>query len=123
MDPWWTSQNAGWIGAGVGIVGGLLGSFVGIGAGTLTSSKRGRALLLGTMYASILLGIAALALGGVAILLDQPYHVWYPPLIAGLILTIVIGSLTPIVRMRCRQAEQRQIDAGTIRGAPSDDQV
>jgi hypothetical protein len=47
---------------------------------------------------------------------DQPYHVWYPLVLIGGILTLVMGPLLPVVRLRYRQAEQRKLDAAGLRG-------
>lgn len=115
MNEWWSAEHAAWIGAiggsAVGIVGGVFGMLIGVCA------PRGaaRGLVLTGHLALVGLGAAVLLTGIAAIVLGQPRHVWYPLLLGGGILTVVLGSLIPAVRARYRQAEARRLDAEAIR--------
>jgi MFS family permease len=117
MTEWWSTQMAGVIGGvgggGLGALGGLLGAL----AGWLAPQGRGKAFILGGFVAMIVIGVASLCVGIVAITLGQPYHVWYPLCLVGFILSLVPGILLPVIRMRYRQAEARRMEAEQLRRA------
>ncbi len=117
MTEWWSAQVAGMIG---GIGGGGLGSLCGLLgalAGWLAPQGKGKALVLGGFGLMILIGVASLCVGIVALTLGQPYHVWYPLCLIGFILSLVPGILLPVIRMRYRQAEARRLEAEQLRRA------
>ena len=115
MTEWWTAQDAALIGAigggTVGILGGVFGSVVGVCA----PKGIARGPVLVTHAALIVLGLAALLVGIVALVVGQPYHVSFPLLLAGGVLSAVMGPLYPVVRMRYRQAEERRLEAESLR--------
>ncbi len=115
MDAWWTNETAGWIG---GLGGALLG-LAGAGFGGLMSTlgAKGRAKRLVVGYALTLLGVGVLLLGlaAAAWLFAQPYHVWYPPLLGGAILTLVLGLNLRMVFARYRAAELARLEAELLR--------
>ncbi|MCC6428962.1 MAG: hypothetical protein IT435_19345 [Phycisphaerales bacterium] len=112
---WWSEQTGNLIGAfggaAVGVIGGIHGSM----AGMLAPRGKARSLVVGIHIALIVIGVAALITGATAWLIGQPWHVYYPFLLPGLILTMVMGSLYPVVVMRYRQGEQRRMDAKLLR--------
>ncbi|HVS11046.1 MAG TPA: hypothetical protein VMS76_14345 [Planctomycetota bacterium] len=115
-EAWWSASSAGWIGA----IGGGLGALVGVYgalAGTLAPRGKARALALGLHTSFLVVGGLALAAGLAALLLGQPYHVWYPLLLGGGIATAVLGGLLPVVRMRYVEAERRRLAASELRRA------
>lgn len=115
MTEWWSSQMAGLIG---GIGGGGLGSLCGLfGAlgGWLAPQGKGKPLILGGFIAMVLIGVASLGTGVVALSIGQPYHVWYPLCLIGFILTLVPGLLLPVFHMRYRHAEARRLQAEELR--------
>lgn len=101
----------GLLGAAVGILGGLWGAM----AGALAPSGKARRPVMGTGYVLLLAGIA-LALAGLAMLITgTPCHQWYAFMLAGGILTVVLGVVLPVVSRRYREAEARhmqQVDSG-----------
>jgi hypothetical protein len=115
MNDWWTTQDAALIGAIggslVGVIGGLFGSAVGICA------PRGiaRGPVLGTHAVLIVLGGVVLLGGVTALLAGQPFHVFFPLLLCGFILTSVFGALLPVVRQRYSQSEERRMEAENLR--------
>lgn len=117
MNPWWTEATAGWVGAFAGGGLGALAGIYGAAAGCLAPRGKCRGLMLSVHVTLIVLGVVALGVGGVALAMKQPYHVYYPLLMIGFVLTIVMGCLFPVIRMRYRQAEIRKLDAAAIRGA------
>ena len=115
MIEWWTAHHGALFGAIGGSALGVIGGTVGAAAGLLAPRGRYRGLVMGAMVALVTVGIVILAAGIVAVIGHQPYHVWYPPVLCGGILTLVIGPLTPVVNMRYRQAEARRMDAAGLR--------
>jgi len=115
MSEWWSSEAAAWIGA---IAGGGCGALAGIyGAllGWLGPRGVGRVPMLTAHALFVAAGAVALVAGIVAVSGGQPYHVYYPLLLGGGIMSIVMGSLYPVARLRYRQAEQRKLDAEQFR--------
>jgi MFS family permease len=115
MTEWWNAQAGTWIGAlggaGLGTFGGLLGAAIGVCA----PRGIGRKPILAIATLLIAVGVISLIAGIVAAIISQPRHVYYPLLLIGFILTVVLGSLMPVTMARYRAAEQRRIDAQSIR--------
>ncbi len=115
VTPWFDVQTATRIGAyGGGLLGSLAG-IVGACAGVFAPRGKGRPLIMGAMYSMAGLGVISLGFGITALVLGQPYAVWYPFLLIGLILGVLGFVLTPITRQRYQQAEQRRIEAEVMR--------
>lgn len=115
MDPWWTAQQAGLIGGlgggGVGILGGLLGVFM----GTLAPRGVARGFVLSLHTGIVLVGVVVLIAGIVALSVGQPYAVWYPLLLLGAIVACVFGGLLPVTRGMYKRAEQNKLEAEELR--------
>lgn len=117
MHEWWTEQTGGLIGAllggGIGLIGGVYGAIVG-GVLAPRGLCRGAVLMFHLALASA--GAVALCVGGYALIVGQPYHVWFPVTLVGFGTSVVMGSLYPVVRLRYRQAEARRMEAAGLRG-------
>lgn len=104
---WWSARTAGSIGgaagSAVGIFGGLLG--------TLCSLGRGQRFVLAGLVALGASGLVLGAIGGVALALGQPYEVWYPLLLLGVLDPVLAFSLRPTVRRRFDTLERRRMQA------------
>jgi MFS family permease len=111
---WWSGRFAalygGWIGGGLGGIGGIIGS----AAGIMARKGKGRRLIVGSMLLLTLVGVAALIGGLVALAGSQPWHVTYPLLLLGVILTAVCGGNTFVLRRVYTQVELRQISARDV---------
>lgn len=59
---------------------------------------------MGTMGLIATLGLACIAFGIVAISGHQPYPIWFPPLVTGVIFVGLMIALLPIVRGRYVQS-------------------
>jgi hypothetical protein len=105
--PWWSDQTAGWIGGIVGSVCGLLGGLIGI----LGGLGRARRFVMTLTTGLIGLGVASLIAGVVAVILGQPYAVYYPLLLLGGILAGVCGGILPALRRGYEQRELRRMAA------------
>jgi hypothetical protein len=115
MTEWFTQTQSVYIGAfggaGVGVLGGILGPM----AGVLAPRGKAKGLVLGLHGTVVVLGVIVLIAGIVAVSTGQPRHVWYPLLLGGGILTCVMGGLFPVVLGRYRAAEQRRMQAAELR--------
>jgi hypothetical protein len=114
-EPWFDPIKFGALYGGLG--GGLfgtLGGILGAAAGVLAPKGKGRTVILGAFTLLMGVGIANLTLGIYAVIQGQPYGIWYPLVLLGIILTAVVGGLRPVVRKRYQEAEMRKIDAAVI---------
>ena len=66
---------------------------------------------MGAWYTILGTCLLLLALSIVAFLSGQPYGVWYGLGLPGVVGTIVMGSLLPLIKLRYRQAEERKMKA------------
>jgi hypothetical protein len=100
MNSPWFDPNLAWMpGTALGIAGGVFGGII----GTLMPLSRLKQRLIGMKYikASYILilvwSVSMLVAGIVAVIVGQPYGVWYGLTLAGLIGSVVFGSLYPLV--------------------------
>ena len=115
MTEWWSAQQSGLIGGLAGAVFGILGGTVGALVGIFAPKGIGRKPLLIALTIILIKSVGVLITGIVAVLQHQPYHVYYPLLLIGLISTGIFASLYPVIRNRFRQADQRKLDAESLR--------
>ncbi len=109
---WWSDRTSGWIGGIIGAVIGCLGGFIGIFGGM---GKAGR-LVIGAMKVLFIAGLGMLAVAGIALIKSQPFGVWYPFGLAGLLCTILSVALLRPVRRRYEAAEMRKMEAMDVTG-------
>ncbi|MEQ9096573.1 MAG: hypothetical protein ACIAS6_00735 [Phycisphaerales bacterium JB060] len=118
MDPWFSEQAAGMIGAAIGV--GLGAGFGGLGGGIggpLAAAGKARGLVLGIFGLGLVLGVGLMLTGLAALILGQPWYVWFVFLLPGLVASVIFGGLLPIIRAQYERAEQRKMDAAAIRSA------
>jgi hypothetical protein len=104
---WWSAEDAGRIGGAAGSALGVLGALL----GTLCALGRGRRIVIGGMLALGASGLLALAAGAAALATSQPYGVWYPLLLPGVLASALGFGLLPIARRRYEARELRRIQA------------
>ena len=107
QDGWWTERDAGWIGGVGGCIVGLLGALIGI----LGGFGKARRFVMLLTTAVVGLGMLCLVVGAAAFALGQPYAVYYPLVLFGIIATAVFGGNLPILRRRYQQIELRRMTA------------
>ncbi len=111
-DPWWSESASAWFGGVGGAAVGVIGGVIGASAGVLVPKGKGKPFVVGTMATMAVLGLVALQAAVVAVILKQPYSVYYPLILAGSVMVVVFGSLLPVTLMNYRLAEARQRDGG-----------
>lgn len=104
---WWSPETAGWGGGVAGSAVGVLGAAI----GTLCSLGRGRRFVMAGLLALGVTGVLLAALGGVALALGQPYEVWYPLVLLGVLDPVLAFSLLPTARRRFEALELRRMQA------------
>lgn len=116
VAPWFDPQSFGTLfgafgGAGVGLLGAFFGGF-----GSWAAQRgRFRGLVLGGMAVTGGLCAASLIAGLVALATGQPYGVWYPFTLIGLIGAGCSLGLLPVMRRRYAEAEARRLEAEALR--------
>lgn len=101
---WFDPNMYAWIpGTLLGVMGGMEGAFVGICASRGKCKKLVLSFHFGIMGACLVLMIA----GVVALVTGQPYGVWYGIGFPGILVLVILGSLTPVVLKRYQEAELR----------------
>jgi hypothetical protein len=108
---WWGERTGGLVG---GLLGGALGC-LGAVIGWLSSTGRARSFVLVMMKILIGLGVAALLAGALAFFQGQPYAVYYPLLLLGILASVICGGLLRPIRHRYEAVELRRIRAADVR--------
>jgi hypothetical protein len=106
-DAWWSNRAAGIVGAVVGTLGGVLGALLGM----LVTRGRARRFVLGAMTTLAVVGIGLTTTGIVALVLSQPYGVWFVLLLPGLLLVTIFGGRVRGTRRIYSEVELRRIRA------------
>ena len=104
---WWSDRTGGWVGGISGGVLGLLGALVGLLAGR----GKARRLVFGLLMTILVVGGTSLLLGIVAVSMGQPYAVYYPLLLCGVIATLLPLALIPQLKRRYEELELRRMSA------------
>ncbi|NCC52337.1 MAG: hypothetical protein EOM20_14120 [Spartobacteria bacterium] len=110
VDAWWSGQVAGLAG---GLLGGLLGC---LGALLGWLSGRGKARTFCRMASRwmIPVGVALFAAGIFAVVRKQPYAVYYPLLLLGVLYTVLGFTTAQVIRRRFKNIEARTLEAKDI---------
>lgn len=106
-SAWWSDRTGGLIGGIGGSLIGMTGAVVGI----LVARGRGRRAVLATMVALIVAGGGLLVAGVVALALSQPYSVYYPLLLGGIVTVAVFGLAFRRARRAYEDVELRRMRA------------
>lgn len=104
---WWSNRVGGLIGGALGSLLGIIGAVV----GTLCGLGRGRVVVTALLIMMAAAGVVCLVLGIVALVLGQPYAVYYPLLLIGVLAAVLGGVGIPVSRQRFAEAELRRMQA------------
>ena len=108
-EPWFDDRTAGLVGGIAGSLAGLWGATFGCLAGWLVPQCRGQALLRGLLGVGLATGLILAGVGVWALVRDQPYHVWYPFLLLGVLLTGLSGGGLATIHKAYRAAEEQRM--------------
>lgn len=111
-NAWWSDRSAGLIGGIGGAVLGCLGSLL----AWMASTGRARSFVLGTLQSLIGLGVAVAIAGLVAVVLRQPYAVWFPLVLGAALLLGILPSRLRQYRRQFEATELRRMDSADARG-------
>tara|TARA_R110002072_G_scaffold99008_1_gene218003 strand:- start:139625 stop:140530 length:906 start_codon:yes stop_codon:yes gene_type:complete len=104
---WWGNRTGNLMGAIPGTLLGMLGALV----GTLSGWGRGRNVCIAICWCTVVFGGVCLITGIIALAMGQPFGVYYPPLLLGLIGTVVMGGILPTIRKRFSDIELRKMES------------
>ncbi len=104
---WWDDRMGGLVGGTIGAVFGLLGAAVGVFAGR----GKARDFVMGVCWAMRLVGVVCLVFGLLALVRSQPYGVWFPLLLPGILLLALGFGLVPTIRKRYDALELSRMQA------------
>lgn len=104
---WFGDRSAGLMGGIGGALIGLWGALIGV----LSSRGKARQLVLGSAMALLVIGILSLIGGVAAVATAQPYSVYYPLLLIGIILVVVFGKMRGILSARYEQLELKRMQS------------
>jgi len=104
---WWSHRQAGWVGGAMGGVFGVIGCVIGL----LAWRRADRRIVFGTLAAWIGLSAIGLVAGLVALVIGQPYAVYYPLLLLGGIGTGVPAWYWFVYSKRYEADELRRVSA------------
>ena len=109
MQPgaWWSDQSAGWIGGFGGAFLGCFASFI----GWLAARGRAPGFVLGSLKVLIVFGAAATVAGLTAAAIGQPYGVWYPLLLMGVLSVVIFPLQLRSFRQRFHEMELRRMSS------------
>ena len=117
-EPWFDPNTFGALYGSIG--GGVGGSLIGVWGGLtgwLAPQGRARGLIFGLWGVFLVLGIASLGFGLYALAAGQPYGIWYPPTMVGVLFVVLMSAGFFIIRKRYAEAETRRMQAEAIRRA------
>lgn len=104
-----------WIDArSAGLIGGIGGALIGLwGAiiGVIASRGKARAFVFISVNVLLSLGLVSLVAGAVAYFSDQPYAVYFPLLLIGIILVAVIGKMRGSLLAQYEQLELKRMQS------------
>jgi hypothetical protein len=109
---WWSDRTAGWIG---GIGGSLLGC-LGALIGCLAAQRKARGFVIGTASAMIGLGAILAFATVIALMMRQPYSVWYPLALGAVLLLSIIPVRLRGFRRQYEDHELRRMAAADAAG-------
>lgn len=106
-QAWWTDRTGSLIGA---VVGGVFGCMAGLMM-WLASKGRARAFVVGATMLWIGIGAVLLVLGMVALSIRQPYGVWFPLLLCGVLIVGILPSRLRTLQRSYEEQEFRRMEA------------
>lgn len=110
-SEWFNGRTGGVVGGVLGCLGGLYGALVGCLCGFLVPRGRGKRWVMGLVLLGTVMGAVSLLFGLSALLIGQPYHVWYPFLLTGGIIVCLFPFLFVTINKEYAKVELRRMQA------------
>ncbi len=104
---WITERNATLLGAIGGFLLGVWGAVIGV----ISARGKARRFVLGSATILLLVGIGSLVIGVAALASAQPYAVYYPFLLIGILLVVLMAVLRRTLSMRYEQLELKRMQS------------
>jgi hypothetical protein len=104
---WFDTRSAALLGAIGGTLIGLWGALIGV----LTARGKARQFVVASTNALLVIGVASLIGGIAAVATGQPYAVYYPLLLIGIIVVIVFGRMRGNLSARYEQLELKKMQS------------
>lgn len=104
---WWSGRTGGLLGGAMGACLGILGALIGILVGTGRAPRAASAML----WLMTAIGLVLLGVGTTAVIVRQPYPVWYTLLLIGGLATVLGLALRPVLQRRYLALEERRMRA------------
>ena len=106
-QAWWSNKTGGWLGGILGILGGLIGTLYGF----VVTRSQNTSVPFRFACSTIFVSAVMLCFGIVAFLLGQPNSVFYPLVLVGAIMTVVMTAQLPCLKRIQAARELRQMEA------------
>ncbi len=104
-----------WVSAStMGLVGGIGGALIGLWgalAGVLAGRGKARSFVVGSASLLVAVGVGSVGVGAGALITGQPYDVYFPFLLFGVLLVFVVGGLRMILPRRYEAIELKKIQS------------
>ena len=104
---WWGERHSVWLSVIMGVSLGLIGALIGF----LASRSRASGFLLKAVTGGVMAGLIILLVGMYAILNNQPYHIFYPLCLVGIVSTVVFGINYFAVKRKLQNMELHKMKA------------
>ena len=104
---WWSRKVGNRLGAAMGVFIGILGGVIGWAGG----KGKARGVVMSCLWCLLAVGLLSLGAGIAALTLRQPYMVYYPLLLLGVICAAISTVRIKAFRKRYEQAELRRMSA------------
>ncbi len=109
--PWFDANTWAWFpGTVFGVLAGLWGTIVGICA----PRGKARGFVTGSWFFLMVVSVTFLATSLIALVVGQPFAIWFFLLLPGMQGLLILGLLFPVVLKRYREAEERRMEAKNI---------
>jgi len=115
-EPWFDENMFGALFGAIG--GGLGGTLIGLWGATVGACAprgKGREWIIPIGWSFLALGVVTLGFGLYALLLGQPYGIWFGPTLAGALAISLMCAIMPNVYRRYAEAEARKLQAEQFR--------
>jgi hypothetical protein len=115
-EPWFDPNQFGaWYGAIAGGGGGTLLGLLGGLMGTFLPKGKGRKTFSAILFLGALFGACSFAVGIIALGMKQPFGIWFSLLLVGFLYAVICSLQLVVVQVVCKSIEQRKMQAGDLR--------